>query len=465
MEDKRLIEVDFPLKDVSQDSIKEKYIREHIATLHPWWARRPLAASRTTIYAALVPIPKNQEELRKKLEFITKLSKWESALNREIIEQAKKDIKGFFGNRIPTILDCFAGGGSIPLEALRLGCETYALEYNPVAVLILKATLEYPQKYGNKLIEDIKKWGQWVYEEAKKELGEFYPEKRILTQGVLLGEGEEKYIPMGYIWARTIKCQNPSCQVEIPLIKQFYLVKGQNKRIALKIITNKEKRLINFEIVKDNEINFNPSVGTVKRGTVLCPICETGHDHKILQKLAQERKMGYRLVGVILDSPQKKGKIYCIAEEDDLRIYKQACHFLEEKIKKWPWDFDPLPKECMNTRDPTTVAGRGYGFEKWEELFNARQKLALITFVEKVRNAYTRMLKKSYDEEYAKAVTVYLSLAVSRMANRMSTFTYWYAQGEKIQPTFVRQALPMIWDFIELNPFNISSGGWQMNIF
>ena len=134
--DKRLIEVDFPLKEVSEESVREKNIRHgHISTLHIWWARRPLAASRATTFAALVPAPKNPDELRKKLEFVAELSKWENSLNKRLIENARKEIKDFFRGTPPKVLDCFAGGGAIPLEALRLGCETYALELNPVAVL------------------------------------------------------------------------------------------------------------------------------------------------------------------------------------------------------------------------------------------------------------------------------------------------------------------------------------------
>ncbi|RLF42735.1 MAG: DNA methylase, partial [Thermoplasmata archaeon] len=147
MEDKRFIEESFPVKEVSEHSAREKNIRHgHISTLHIWWARRPLASSRATSYAALIPAPKNIEEWEKKRQFIIELCKWENSLNKAIIEKARRDILEANGGKPPRVLDPFAGGGAIPLEALRLGCETYAGEYNPVAVLILKCTLEYPQK-------------------------------------------------------------------------------------------------------------------------------------------------------------------------------------------------------------------------------------------------------------------------------------------------------------------------------
>lgn len=171
MTDKRFIEESFPVKEVSIESAKEKNIRHgHISTLHIWWARRPLASSRATAYAALIPAAKNKEDYEKKKKFIIELCKWENSLNKNLIEKARKEILEANGGIPPKVLDPFSGGGAIPLEALRLGCETYANDYNPVAVLIEKCTLEYPQKYGKKLVEDVKKWGEWVLEEAKKEL-------------------------------------------------------------------------------------------------------------------------------------------------------------------------------------------------------------------------------------------------------------------------------------------------------
>ncbi|MBI1927581.1 DUF559 domain-containing protein [Candidatus Poribacteria bacterium] len=241
--DKRFIEESFPVKEVSEESAREKNIRHgHISTLHIWWARRPLASSRATAYAALIPPPKDIDEWSQKRDFIINLSKWENSLNRHLIERARKDILEANGGVPPKVLDPFGGGGAIPLEALRLGCETYSNDLNPVAVLIQKCTLEYPQKYGkptmaeteffqktrflhpamkNPLLEDVKKWGNWVLGEAKKELGRFYPQE------------EDGSIPVGWIWARTIPCQNPSCDAEIPLMRQFWLAKKAKKVVAL----------------------------------------------------------------------------------------------------------------------------------------------------------------------------------------------------------------------------------------
>jgi putative DNA methylase len=466
--DKRLIEVDFPLKEVSEESVREKNIRHgHISTLHIWWARRPLAASRATTYAALVPAPRDDKELKEKLKFIAELSKWENSLNEKLIEKATKDIREFFGGRGPKVLDCFAGGGSIPLEALRLRCETYALEYNPVAVLILKAVLEYPQKYGKKLVEDVKKWGQWVYEEAKREIGKFYPEETISTQKALFDEGGEKYIPVGYIWARTIRCPNPSCQAEIPLMRQFWLVRKENREIALKMIVDKEKRKIDFEIIQGKDINFDPSKGTVRKAKAICPVCDSGISNKELRKLFQEGKASQRMIAVILYN-LSGGKIYRVAIEEDMKKFQEAEKYLKEKREKLfeEWGFDPVPSE------PTPEGGgpgaerafsvRNFGLNTWGDLFNPRQKLALITFVEKVRSAYKKMIEEGYDEQYAKVVTSYLGLTVSRCSDFETVLCRWHPQWEFIPNLFARQALPMAWDYSELNPFSpILTGTWQ----
>lgn len=465
MEDKRLIEVDFPLKEVSEESVREKNIRHgHISTLHIWWARRPLAASRATIFAALIPAPQNNDELKKKLAFTAELSKWENSFNQQLIENARKEIRDFFGGAKPKILDCFAGGGSIPLEALRLGCETYALEYNPVAVLILKAVLEFPQKFGkreieyegglhfteNLLIKDIKKWGNWVLEEARKEIGKFYP------------CDSDGSIPVGYIWARTVKCQNPSCGVEIPLIRQFWLARKRNRKIALKMLVNKKDRKIDFKIVEGKEIDFDPSQGTTKGATVLCPICGAGMDANMVRREGKEGRIGQRLVGVILHKPKKTGKIYRVVNEHDIEVFKQAEQYLEDKIRVWRWDFNPMPDEDLPPEGTLGFRVQRYGILKWGDLFNSRQKLALITFVEKVRLAYEKMIEEGYDKEYAKVISTYLAFVLNRVTDYSNTFCSWNNTWEFINHMFARQALSMLWDYSELNPFSpILSGTWK----
>ena len=278
---KRFIEETFPVKEVSEASAREKNIRHgHISTLHLWWARRPLASSRATAYAALIPPPKNTEEWNRKRDFIINLAKWENSLNPHLIKQARQDILNANDGAPPKVLDPFGGGGAIPMEALRLGCETYSNDLNPVAVLIQKCTLEYPQKYGkpaesateetlfgnppkNPLLEDVKKWGAWVLAETKKELERFYPKEK------------DGSIPIGWIWARTVPCQNPSCGAEIPLMRQLWLVKKAKKKIALYPYLKNSG--VEFKIVGDGYEpmpgSFDATKGTISRAVVVCPRC------------------------------------------------------------------------------------------------------------------------------------------------------------------------------------------------
>lgn len=497
---KRFIEELFPLKEVSFESAKEKNIRHgHISTLHIWWARRPLASSRATNYAALIPAPRNRKEAEDKKKFIVELCKWENSLRQDLIEKARKEILKSNDGVPPKVLDPFSGGGAIPLEALRLGCESYANDLNPVAVLILKCTLEYPQKYGNAaanklgfnksrnhagnsnlvrenwkqgemvfeppavfavedenpLLSDVKYWGNWVLEEAKKEIGKFYPTEK------------DGSVPVGYIWARTVPCQNPTCGAEIPLMRQYWLAKKSNKKVSLYPFVKNKK--VEFKIVGDgyNKMpeNFDPEDGTVSRAVVVCPVCKSVINDKTTRKLFQEGKSGERMIAVVTTKTGETGKKYRIATEKDMEIFKEAEKYLEEKRKilMQDWGIDPVPDEPI---DPNSVKPRTmwlYGMKKWGNLFNSRQKLALITFVEKVRLAYQMMLKEGYDEEFAKAVASYLSLGVNRSASYNTTNAPWHITGEKATQIFGRQAMPMVWDFSETNPFSVSFS-WQVQI-
>jgi len=474
---KRFIEETFPVREVSEESAREKNIRHgHISTLHIWWARRPLISSRATNYAALIPAPKNKDERDKKRRFIIKdLAKWENSLKHYIIENARKDILEANGGKPPRVLDPFGGGGAIPLEALRLGCETYSNDLNPVAVLIQKCTLEYPQRYGkpkevenevgflkektlkNPLLEDVKKWGNYVLEEAKKEIGKFYPEE------------EDGFIPVGYIWARTIPCQNPSCGAEIPLMRQFWLAKKKKKKVALyPYIENNE---VKFKIVGDEyekmPDGFNPSKATISRAVATCPVCGSVVDANTTRKLFREGKAGQRMVAVVLHKPGTNGKRYRVATEKDMDVFKEAEKCLNEKRQRLMdiWGIDPVPDEPTpegkGRGAERAFSVRNYGLNTWGDLFNGRQKLALITFVEKVRRAYKKMMEEGYDGDYAKAVVSYLALGVDRLTTHLNCLVRWRPDAISFERSFDRQALPMVWDYGEVNPFSNSRGHWD----
>ncbi len=464
MTDRKFIEESFPVKEISKESAKEKNIRHgHISTLHIWWARKPLAASRSITYASLTPVPKNSAVFEAKKQYMINISRWKNSLAPNLIKKAKKDILEANGGKKPKILDPFAGGGAIPLETLRLGCETHAGEYNPVATLILKCTLEYPQKYGNysrgkwgkvesefrnPLFNDIKKWGTWILEHTRKEIGKFYPKEK------------DGSIPVGYIWARTIPCQNPSCQAKIPLMNHFWLARKKNKKIALKpLIRDKE---VKFEVTQN--VDFNPSKGTVSRAIVRCPVCGSVIDANGTRRLFQEGKAGQTALAMVLHHPKRKGKTYRIISTKDKELFEKAEEYLEGKIAELEekWKIYPIPNEPLE-RVPVTFGVINvwvYGMNTWGDLFNSRQRLTLITLVEKVRETYKKMIELGYEEDYAKAVVSYLSIGVDKIADYNSRLCLWHVNGEFIAHTFGRQALPMIWAYFELNPFSQATGDW-----
>lgn len=468
---KRFIEYDMPLAEISEESAREKNIRHgHPSTLHIWWARRPLASSRATNFAALIDLPDDPAKREEIKELIRKISPWEEVKNgnSENIEKAKALLNEQWGDTPPKVIDPFAGGGSIPLEALRLGCETYANDLNPVAVFIEKAMLEFPQKFGvmidnpdriehqiqkslegdgsadkvNFLSYMVEKYGNKILEEVRDEIGRFYPPE------------PDGSIPVSYIWARTIHCQNPVCGAEIPLIMQFWLANKENKSVAYKLIVDKAKKKVEFAIVEGKEIkdiSFNPDEGTITRADTKCPVCGQITKAKDVSRLALAGKMSERMVAVVLYHPDKRGKKYRVATENDMEIFKDAEIYLNEKIKNWLWLDTPLPNEELPPVGTLGFRIQRYGMKRWGDLFNSRQKLALITFLEKVRQTYGNILAEGIDREYAKAVVGYLAIQIDKIASSSNSLSRWQPNGEKIADVFSRQALPMVWDFPEAN--------------
>jgi len=468
LNNKRFIEQSFPVKEVSIESTREKNIRHgHISTLHIWWARRPLASSRATAYAALTTAPKDTEEWDKRRQFIIDLSKWENSLNSVLIEKARKDILGIRNQ----------GSGISENEPIPNA-------QSPMPIRVLDELFPNSQsQMPNPLLEDVKEWGNWVLEAAKKEIGRFYPKEK------------DGSIPVGYIWARTIPCQNPSCNAEIPLMRQFWLAKKENKKVALKPfvvggIRDQESGIrgnkVEFAIVEQKNgqwmvtdsqtpmpnaqsllANFDPSKGTVKGAVARCLVCGSPVDANTTRKLFREGKAGQRMVAVVLRHPKKKGKTYRVATEKDLEVFKEAEKYLDEKRVKLmeEWGIDPVPDEPTpegkGKGAERAFSVRNYGMNTWGDLFNSRQKLDLITFVEKVREAYKKMIEEGYDDEYVKAVVSYLALGMDMTAAFTNALARWENTSEAIKQLYSRQALPMLWDYAEVNPFSTSSGSFK----
>ena len=324
----RYAEEMFPMKEISEMSSKEKSIRHsHISTIHLWWARRPLAISRAINYAAFIPMLDKIEEIQKMKDFMIKLSKWENSLDHSLLEKAAEDILTANSGKRPKVLDPFAGGGSIPLESIRLGCETYASDYNPVAVLLLKCTLQYPQEFGirnqensvgliteekNRLREDVELWGRWVLREAELELSKYY--------------GQDNEIPVGYIWTKTIPCQNPSCNAEIPLMRQYWLAKIRDKEISLyPYAYNKHVKfkLVGTGFDKIPE-GFDPAKGSVSGGVVTCVICGSVVDNETNARLFREGKSGQQMLAVVYLNKGIKGKKYRLSSALDKKVFDEG---------------------------------------------------------------------------------------------------------------------------------------------
>jgi adenine-specific DNA methylase len=490
---RRLIEHRLPLKEISEASAREKSIRHgHISTLHIWWARRPLAASRAAVFATLVP------DTEENYELVKKIVPWEAVKdgNSGAILEARRRVLEAHGGTPPRVLDPFAGGGAIPLEALRLGCEAHALDLNPVAYLILKATLEYPQRFGqpssrpvppyiqaldhaqaqgrtrlleegeaqegpfarayrqNPLAAEVRYWGEWVLERARQELAPFYP------------KDPDGRTPVAYLWARTVTCPNPTCRAEVPLVRQWWLAKKDKKRIALKPLVDREARRVDFQVVEVPQGEDWPDQGTIQRGNATCLVCGGAVGNDAIRHQGVEGRMGQRLLAVVL-ATQGEGKAYRVAKTGDIEVFERAKARLEGLLRELDSFFtlggvalSSLPDEPINVADKRNFWVGEYGPTTWGQLFNPRQALALVTFAKWVREAHAEMLRQGMGEELAKAVATYLGMVFDRLANASTGLSRWNNNGENLEGAFSRQALPMVWDYAEVNPFSDQTGGW-----
>ncbi len=459
---KRLIEVSLPLEAISKQSAREKSIRHgHISTLHIWWARRPLAAMRAAIFASLIPAPETERE-RKELENLIKvIVDWDQVKdgNSRAILKARRIIQEAYPDGAPELLDPFMGGGATGLEALRLGCDTHAIELNPVAHIIELCTLVYPQKYGqpekrlvrqgaveveqevNPLAEDVRQWGHWISEKTQEVVGNHY-RNPVDDQTIV-----------GYLWARAVKCPNPSCGAEIPLVRQWWLAK--NRHLSLRPVANHETKTVKFEVVNLAQANvdgFDPSNGTTSRAHATCLICGQVASAKHIRSEGRNGRMQETPLAVI-EASEGKGKGYRQFTEQDRALFNTAKRESTTVADLAPDQPIPLMSGTFNA--PI------YGLDTWGALFNPRQLLMLLTLVEKTRDAYSAMIAQGYEADRARSVVTYLALAIDRIADYNSTLCAWANHGEYAGHTFARNALPMVWDYAELNPFSGSTGDWS----
>ncbi len=478
---KKLIEVALPLEAINAESAREKSIRHgHPSTLHLWWARRPLAAARAVIWSSLVddpsshpelfPTEEEQEKERQRLHtLLAQLVKWENSNNEEILEAARAEIRKYMGDEPLTFLDPFAGGGSIPLEAQRLGLEAHAHDLNPVAVMINKAMIEIPPKFSGQppvnpearkqlghdrswpgasgLAEDVRYYGEWMKQEAFKRIGHLYPKVQVPPEK---GGGEATVI--AWIWARTAKCPNPACGCEMPLVHSFVLSQKKGKEAYIYPICNNAH--ISYEVRNGKDA---PD-GTVNRKGATCLCCGAPVGFPYIREEGKAGRMGSKLIAIVAEG--KGGRIYILPSMTQI----QAADV--ERPDQYP-DGELFGKAAVNVPN--------YGLTNFSDLFTNRQLTALTTFSNLVSEAQAKATRDALatgmaDDgigladsgcgaaAYGQAVGVYLAFVIDKMIDYLSTICIWHTTGEKLANTMRRQAIQMTWDYAEANPFSNSSG-------
>jgi putative DNA methylase len=524
---KKLIEVTLPLDKINVAAAREKSIRHgHPSTLHIWWARRPLAAARAVIFSQMVNDPAGRWELenpraipsqqlrgswtRKRnqlFKIIEDLVLWENTTNKEVLEKAQNEIKKswrevcevnrdhpqaaelFNPDKLPAFHDPFAGGGSIPLEAQRLGFEIYASDLNPVAVLINKAMLEIPPKFSgiapvgkistnesslefekewegtSGLAEDVRRYGAWMRAEAKKRIGHLYPTIEITkamaaTRPDLTTMVGEKLNVIAWLWARTVKSPNPAFRyIDVPLASTFVLTSKVGNEAYVE------------PIIETNKYRFSVKVGIppakARDGTKLarganfyCLMSNTTIEPNYIKAEGMAGRMSAKMMAIVAEG--RSGRVFLEPNQEMELIAEQA---------KPEWRPDLKLSE-----DNRAFWTPSYGIDNYGQLFTCRQLVALSTFSDLVTEAIEQVRKdalhaglvddgKGLDGggsgalAYAQAVSLFLGFGVSRAANYWSSLTAW--SGDFIIQTFGRQALPMVWDFSEVNPFSESTGNWS----
>jgi putative DNA methylase len=477
---KKLIEVALPLDEINKQAAREKSIRHgHPSTLHVWWARRPLAACRAVLFAQLVDDPSSHPdefpseedrvlERKRLFNIIERLVNWDNISDESLYEEARREIWKSCDGNPPPILDPFAGGGSIPLEAQRLGLEVHASDLNPVPVLINKALIEIPPTWAGMapvfpdiaesrlggwpgatgLAEDIRRYGKWMRDEAEKRIGHLYPKAK-------LGDGTEANV-IAWIWARTITCPNPTCGGTTPLIRSFWLSKKKgNERYIEPIVENKSVR---FDICGPKG---KPQVeGTVGRTGATCLICNTPVPLSYIRSEGKAGRISVKLIAIVAEG--RRVRYYLPATDE---------HERSANVKR-PSD----APEANLPRNPRDFKTPNYGFDTFDKLFTSRQLVTLTTFSNLVAEMREKALSDARAaglpsshrladggtgaEAYADAVATYLGIVSSKAAVFHCTQARWRPDADKTAPGFGRQAIPMVWDFAEVGPFAGAGGDW-----
>lgn len=517
--DNRLIEDYLPITAISAEATREKSARKgNVSTLHLWWARRPLAGCRSIVYGTLAPasrfIPNGASTEKKKslgranaAKFVERLCACEG--EPKLIAEARQHVLEGHADRLtretgkpvtvedietgraprPKVLDMFAGGGAIPLEALRLGCEAYALDLNPVAHIIQLCTLVYPQKYGEPddasrgmvgpqntekqatwggLANEVRYWGDWVLKKLKAEISDLYPlipdpDYRMKREPVKDMFGIEEQVPAGYLvpvaylWTRTVICRNPTCQATVPLVRQTWLSKKNGRYIALRMLATKGQKQVRFEVVEsttEKGLGFNPA-GFSKAGNATCPFCGTVADDDYVKRTTATQGHSEQLMAVVTATRRGQGKRYFAAHEVTGEPTKEAVDTRLAALAE---------SHGLRVPDTRMEAWSGVinpplnGLTTYRSLYNVRQLYTLMACIRWLRASFVEMLKHGVERDRAIGVLLLISTFVDQLADWNCSLAHWIPQGEKIGDALAGPGIGMSWDFPEVNPLIDGSG-------
>ncbi|RLP09497.1 DUF1156 domain-containing protein [Propionibacterium australiense] len=478
MTKKKLIETSLPLEAINAASAREKSIRHgHPSTLHLYWSRKPLATARAVLFAQLVddpasrpeefPTTAEQDAERARLHaLMEKLVVWENSWDENLLRQAREEIRKSNDGRLPPVLDPFAGGGSIPLEAQRLGLEAHASDLNPLAVLINKALIEIPPKFAGMapvnpdardqslyqraegLAEDVRYYGQWMRDEAERRIGHLYPK--------VTAPDSTEHTVIAWKWARTVRSPNPANPIEVPLVNSWWLSKKKGKEAWVRATVRGGQ--VHYEVMHDSTGPKND--GTINRKGAVSVTDGTPISFDHIRAEARNGRMGATLIAIVAEGPSGRLYISPTAEHVETADVIRPAGLSEAE----------LPEQALGFRV------QNYGLKRWADLFTNRQLVAMTALSDLITEARERVVDDALAkglpagdrleaggagaQAYADAVAVYLALSVSRQANRLSSLNTWQSVGDKIAQVFTRQAISMIWDFAEANPFSGSSGNF-----
>jgi putative DNA methylase len=518
---KKLIEVALPLEAINIASAREKSIRHgHPSTLHLWWARRPLAAARAVIFSQMVDDPSSHPELfptedaqeterQRIFRILEKLVLWENTTNEVVLNEARQEIwkswrstcednrdhpqaaELFNPDKLPAFHDPFAGGGALPLEAQRLGLESYASDLNPVAVTINKAMIEIPPRFAGRkpvgpipdgekqinmarewpgatgLAEDVRRYGAWMRAEAEKRIGHLYPKVEITAEMAeerpdlkpLVGQ---KLTVIAWLWARTVKSPDPAfADVDVPLVSTFILSSKAGKEAHVEPVV--EGRGYRFTVKMGKLPNGAPDGTKLSRGAnFFCLMSGGPIPSSHIYSEANAGRMGSRLLAVVAEGPH--GRIYL----DPLDAHEITAR---EATAVWK-------PELLMPENPRWFSPPLYGLKSYGDLFTSRQLVALSTFSDLVQEAMAKCHQDAIASgmqddgcgidaggsgtiAYAQAISVYLGFVVDKCSDYWSSACSWHSSKELIRNTFGRQAIPMVWDYVEANPTCDSTGNWM----